>query len=194
MGRVYFNREFYKEDSSRQKNKTGSVFVIGPEASGTQWVASFLGNHEDIHCVHHLSYPSGSGIGEEGRHWPDICKFDPSGLSSVIVVCRDVNITQVSQRNMGYAKTVQSWTSETEFENFSYDEESIMQQATDYITEQLARWKGKFAMLSYESMIQRPTLQLSQVFRLLNYDVNKFDYNTVKPIDGNKKYVKMENE
>ncbi len=192
MGRVYFNKEFYKADGARQKNKTGSVFVIGPEASGTQWVASFIGNHEDIHCVHHLSYPAGSGLGEDGRHWPDIWKFDPSGLSSVIILCRDKNITQLSQSNMGYEKTVQLWTSETDFDAVSYTDESIIRQSIKYITEQLSKWKGKFAMLSYESMIQWPTLQLSQVFRLLNYDVNKFDYSTIKPIDGNKKYVRME--
>ena len=194
MGRVYFDKKFYKEDEERLKDRIGSVFVIGPESSGTQWVASFLENHEDIHCVHHLSYPAGSGMGEDGRHWPDIWKFDPSGLSSVIVVCRDTNITQVSQRNMGYEKTVQLWTSETDFEGISYDEESLIKQSIHYITEQLSQWKGKFAILSYESMIQWPTLQLSQVFRLLNYDVNKFDYSTVKPIDGNKKYIKMDSE
>ena len=70
--------------------------------------------------------------------------------------------------------------------------EKYIDTAKTYIKQQLSIWKGKVALISYESMLQWPTIELSQTFRLLDYDENKFDYNTIKPIDGNKKYVRME--
>ena len=171
MGRVYYDKDFYEKDIKRKESRTGSVIVIGPEASGTKWISKTIKNHEDVHCVHHLSFPSG-----EDRHWPDLWKFDKLGLSSIIIVCRDETITKLSQERMGYTK----------------QPEKYIDTAKTYIKQQLSTWKGKVALISYESMLQWPTIELSQTFRLLDYDENKFDYNTIKPIDGNKKYVRME--
>tara|TARA_Y100000310_G_scaffold338969_1_gene430159 strand:- start:984 stop:1505 length:522 start_codon:yes stop_codon:yes gene_type:complete len=173
MGRIYFNKDFYLEDPSRKDTKEGSVFVIGPEASGTKWIANIIQHHPDIHCVHHFSYPSG-----KKKYWTDLWKFDSLGLSSVIIVCRDLTITKLSQERMGYIK----------------ETDKSIKQAKSYIQEQLSTWKGKFALLSYESMLQWPSLQLSQIFRLLDYDINSFDYNIIDPIDGNKKYIETESE
>ena len=188
---------FYEEDPLRKDTREGSVFVIGPESSGTTWISEIVQHHPDVHSVHHFSYPAGGatpnsiirdgGQGEQGRFWPDLWEYDSLGLSSVIIICRDITVTSLAQDRAGYGGNVMCM----------YMEDSIIEEAKKYIKDQLEMWKGKFAVMSYETMIQWPSLQLSQTFRLLDYDHNKFDYDILNdsgrhffPTDGNEKYIR----
>ena len=147
---------------------TFKVMVVGPECSGSKWMARLLRAHPAITKVRHASYPENKG---RRRQNPSIQTEKPD---AIVVCCRDATITRLSQRRQGMNKLTPPG--------------SVFEARVE-IQSQLDSFTGAVAVVGYESLVQWPELVLRQVFWLLGIDPRLYNFLEVVPIDGNRKYV-----
>lgn len=171
-----------------------NIYIIGPESSGTSWVADLIARHPSVKKVVHLSYPtnpSGQVIAElkdparDGRcevvnappgdrHWPDLNEHDPTRTSPIIICSRDDTCAKRSQAARGF---------------MAMEPRSNSAQARDIILKQVMGWKGPVTICSYETLVQWGGSYFSQILGNIGLSLEGYDLASITGEDGNFKWV-----
>jgi hypothetical protein len=156
--------------------KVVKVVIIGPEASGNRWLKSILQGHEGIEISFAGSFPK---FLYHARCYPDLQPYN-DGQTILLVVGRDQTITQKSNDRFNRNDQVENP------ERFSFAN------TLEEIRGRIREWTGKTIFVSYELLLLWQNDYLKKIFEDIGVDTT-YNYDLVEYLDGNKKYIKEDN-